>query len=277
MPNYNLNTKNKPTWCPGCGNFAIWTALKEAINELNLLNHQVVIVYGIGCSGNMCNTINTYGLHALHGRALPNATGIKLANNNLKVIVVAGDGDIFGEGMGHFIHAIRSDADITCLAHDNKVYGLTAGQASPTLPQGQISRSTPQGVAEPAVNPMLLSLAAGCGFVARGYSGEINLLKELIKEAIQHPGFSFVDILQICFTYNKVNTAQFYNKRIYNLQTANHLVNDFDSAFIKDHEWGDKIPLGLFYKKEIKEKNNLQKINSIKKRDLNLLLKKYKV
>ncbi len=241
------NTTHAPTWCPGCGNHSIWNELKRALDELKIPAHKTLIVYGIGCSGNMYNNVATYGWHSLHGRAVPTAVGAKLANKDLTVIVVAGDGDGMGEGMGHFIHAIRGNANITYLLHENKVYGLTTGQSAPTSDKGFITRSTPEGLIEIPTNPVGLALAAGGSFVARGYAGKPNELKELIKKGIRHRGFSFLDILQPCVTFNKVNTYEYYGKRVYDLASEAHKTTDYDAALVKAREWGARIPLGLFY------------------------------
>ena len=242
-----FDTPHDPTWCPGCGDFAIWMALKNAIFELQIESHNVLIVYGIGCSGNMTNFVNTYGWHSLHGRAVPTAVGAKLMNKNLTVIVVAGDGDSLGEGMGHFIHAMRGNADITYIIHDNKVYGLTIGQAAPTAIKGYKSKSTPEGIIEVNANALSLGVSTGCGFVSKGFSGRIAHLQNLIKQAISHKGFSLVDVYQPCVTFNKVNNFPFYNERIYDLQQENHDVHDRLKAFEKAIEWGDRIPIGIFY------------------------------
>ncbi|MBI2453171.1 2-oxoacid ferredoxin oxidoreductase [Candidatus Peregrinibacteria bacterium] len=242
-----LDTAHDPTWCPGCGDFAIWMALKNVILDLQIEPHNVLIVYGIGCSGNMTNYVSTYGWHSLHGRAVPTAVGAKLMNKNLTVIVVAGDGDSLGEGMGHFIHAMRGNADITYIIHDNKVYGLTIGQAAPTAIKGYKSKSTPEGIIEINANALSLAVATGCGFVSKGFSGRIPHLQNLIKQAILHKGFSLVDVYQPCVTFNKVNNFPFYNERIYDLQQEGHDVHDRSKAFEKALEWGDRIPIGIFY------------------------------
>lgn len=247
MSTEQYNTTHPPTWCPGCGNHIIWNELKNALTELKIPPHQVLIVYGIGCSGNMYNNVRTYGWHSLHGRAVPTAVGAKLANKDLTVIVVAGDGDGLGEGMGHFIHAVRGNADITYLIHENKVYGLTTGQSAPTSEKGFVTKSTPEGLIELPANPLTLALSAGGGFVARGYAGKPAELKELIKKAIVHRGFSLLDILQPCVTFNKANTFEFYNKKVYSLAGAGHKTTDFEAAYMRAREWGEKIPLGLFY------------------------------
>lgn len=241
------NSACPPTWCPGCGNYSIWNELKRALDELKIPQHKVLIIYGIGCSGNMYNTIKAFGWHSLHGRAVPTAVGAKLANKDLTVIAVAGDGDGLGEGMGHFVHALRGNVNITYLVHENKVYGLTTGQSAPTSEKGFVTKSTPEGLIEVPTNPVSLALTVGGGFVARGYVGKPQQLKELIKQGIQHKGFSFVDILQPCVTFNKVNTYPYYNERVYDLQAENHQTDNFDQAFAKSREWGQRIPTGLFY------------------------------
>lgn len=241
------NTTIAPTWCPGCGNHSLWNELKRALDELKIPSHQTLIVYGIGCSGNMYNFVKTYGWHSLHGRAVPTAVGAKLANKDLTVIVVGGDGDGLGEGMSHFIHALRGNVNITYLLHNNKIYGLTTGQASPTSEKGFISRSTPAGLIEVPVKPLKLALAAGGSFVGRGYAGKPKELKELIKKGIEHRGFSFIDILQPCVTFNKINTYEFYNSRVYNLEENGYKPTDYNQAMLKADEWGEKIPLGLLY------------------------------
>jgi 2-oxoglutarate ferredoxin oxidoreductase subunit beta len=242
-----FNTQCDPTWCPGCGNFSIWNELKRALDELKIPQEKILIVYGIGCSGNMYNTINVNAWHSLHGRAVPTAMGAKLANKDLTVIVVAGDGDGLGEGMGHFIHALRANVDVTYLVHENKVYGLTTGQAAPTSDKGFVSRSTPEGLIEVPINPVSLAITTGGSFVARGYAAKPAQLKELIKQAILHKGFSFVDILQPCVTFNKINTYQYYQNKVYELSEAGHDSSDWQKAMIVGHEWGEKIPLGVVY------------------------------
>jgi 2-oxoglutarate ferredoxin oxidoreductase subunit beta len=243
----DFNTTHAPTWCPGCGNYSIWNELKRALDELKIPAHKTLIVFGIGCSGNMYNNVKTYGWHSLHGRAVPTAVGAKLANKDLTVIVVAGDGDGLGEGMGHFIHALRANVDITYLIHENKVYGLTTGQSAPTSEKGFVTKSTPEGLIEVPVNPVALAITAGGSFVARGYVGKPQQLKDLIKQGITHKGFSFVDIIQPCVTFNKVNTYDYYSKKIYDIQAENHVVTDYYKAFAKAKEWGEKIPTGVFY------------------------------
>ncbi len=247
-----LNSKNKPTWCPGCGNFALWLCLKQALTNLGIPAHKVLIVYGVGCSGNMSNTLKTYGWHSLHGRAVPTAIGAKLANKDLTVIVAGGDGDGYGEGLNHFIHGLRGNVDITYLVHDNQVYGLTTGQNSPTTTKGTASKSNPQGVIDQALNPIAMALAAGGGFIGRGFVGYADHLTQLIMDAIQYKGFSFVDIFQPCVTYNKVNTYQYFYDHLYLLDSS-HQINDRMAAWTKAWEWSEKIPYGLIYRDNTKK------------------------
>ncbi|MBI2624848.1 MAG: 2-oxoacid:ferredoxin oxidoreductase subunit beta [Candidatus Nealsonbacteria bacterium] len=245
-----FKTEEKVTWCQGCGNFGIWVALRQAFLELGWGPEDVLLVYGIGCHGHMINYLNNYGFDALHGRGLPLAQGAKLANKNLNVIVIAGDGDQFGEGGNHFIHAARRNLDITCIIHDNQIYGLTVGQTSPTSEKGFVTKSTPHGAPDQPVNPISLSLASEASFVARGFSGDVKHLTKLFVDGLKHKGFSVIDVLQPCVTLNHLNTFQYFFQRVYKLDEAGHNHNDKISAFTKSFEWGDKIPIGLFYKEE---------------------------
>jgi len=246
----DLNTPHKPTWCPGCGNYAIWVALKNAVAKLELDPSRVVISYGIGCSGNENNFVGTYAFHSLHGRPVPPANGIKMVNHELTVIAVSGDGDAYGEGGNHFIHACRGNHDITYLVHDNEMYSLTTGQASPTSQKGMPSKSTPEGVLERPLNPIALALTAEATFVARGFSGKEEHLTDLMVKAIQHKGFSLVDILQPCVTFNKLNTFPYFYERVYDLQKEGYQPNDKEKAFKKAQEWGERIPIGIFYQEK---------------------------
>jgi len=240
-------TGYQPTWCPGCGDWGIGMAIKKALVDLNYSPDQVAVVFGIGCSGNMNDFLNAYGLHSLHGRALPNAIGIKLANHNLPVLAVVGDGDCYGEGGNHLIHASRGNHDITVIVHDNRVYGLTTGQSAPTAPKGYRSKSTPLGLIEVPVNPLALALTAGATFVAQGFAGDLNHLVLILKEAITHKGFSLVNILQPCVTFNKVNTYQYYLKRVYKLD-KDYQRDNFKLALEKALEVNEeKFPLGVIY------------------------------
>jgi 2-oxoglutarate ferredoxin oxidoreductase subunit beta len=236
-----------PAWCPGCGNFGILKAFKDAVIELGLEPHQFMIVSGIGQAGKFphylkCNTFN-----GLHGRTLPVATGIRLANHNMPVVAVAGDGDCYGEGGNHLVHAMRRNIGVKLFVHDNQVYGLTKGQASPTTSEGTVTKNAPFGVFSEQLNPMALAVALDCSFVARGFSGEQDHLKFLMKEAFSHKGFALVDILQPCVSFNKVNTFEWYRQRTYHLESE-YDPTDRVKAFAKSLEWGDRIPIGIMYR-----------------------------
>lgn len=240
----SLRSPAFPTWCPGCGDFGIWSALKKALAELAIPQEQLVIVFGVGCSGNMADFLHSYGFHALHGRALPNAEAIKLANHNLKVLVVAGDGDTYGEGMGHFIAACRGNHDVTLLVHDNEVYGLTTGQAAPTMDKGRKTKSTPTGTIETPVNPIATAVTAGATWVGRGFAGNIPYTTQLLKLAMQHKGFAVLDVFQPCVTFNKVNTHLWYNERVYKIE------GEPNKDKMKAIQWSyesEKLPIGVFY------------------------------
>jgi 2-oxoglutarate ferredoxin oxidoreductase subunit beta len=260
-------------WCAGCGNFGILSALQMALAELQLQPHQVAIFSGIGCSGKTPHFVNANGVHTLHGRAVPFATGAKLANPQLEVIITGGDGDGLGIGIGHFVSAGRRNIDMTYMIHDNGVYGLTKGQASPTLQLGLQTKALPFPNMTGAINPIALALTAGYTFVSRGYSYDVRHLKELMKKAITHKGLALVDILQPCPTYNDINTKEWYSgedrpdpktgkpvPRYYVLEEAGYDpvvhtpeedVKKIDQAIAKSREWGDRIPVGVFYQNEL--------------------------
>lgn len=242
----DLVTKCNPTWCPGCGNFGIWGAFKNAAIKKSWNNKNSVLVAGIGCHGNFINFIKLTSFEGLHGRAIPVATGIKLANHKLNVFVFTGDGDCLGEGGNHLIHAARRNHNLTVLVHDNELYSLTTGQTSPASPFGFKTKSTPFGNPDHPLSPVTVSLAAGATFVARGYAGDLPNLTELIIKANEHKGFSIIDVLQPCVTFNKEFNQQFFLKNTYQLK--NHDVTNKEAAFKKSLEWGEKqIPLGVFY------------------------------
>jgi len=234
-------------WCPGCGNFGIVRAIKRALWELNLEPHQVLFVSGIGQAGNAPHYLKCNHLNELHGRALPAAIAAKIVNPPLTVIAEGGDGDGYGEGGNHFISAMARNVSITYLVHNNQVYGLTKGQASPTSDRGFVTKTTPAGAWDP-LNPMALAIAANASFVARSYSADTEHLSNIIKKALQHKGFSLVDIFQPCVTYNHINTYQFYQTHLYKLEDdKSYDPSNRVAAFQKALEWGDKIPIGLFY------------------------------
>ncbi len=240
--------KVDPDWCPGCGDFGVLAAVQKALVELQIPNHRVATVSGIGCSSNFPGFINTYGMHTLHGRSLPVASGLKLANHGLTVLVTGGDGDGFGIGCGHFVHAMRRNINMTYLVLDNQIYGLTTGQTSPTSRIGMKTKSNPYGNEDTPVNPLTLALSAGATFVARGFSGDQKHLTELIKSAIQHKGFSFLDIFSPCVTYNKDNTFQWFRPRVKKLEdNAEYDTTNWVAAMEKATVWGDEIPIGKFY------------------------------
>ena len=241
--------KIHPDWCPGCGDFSVLAALQAALFELGLKPHQVVVVSGIGCSSNLPGFINTYGMHTLHGRALAVGNGVKLANHGLKVICTGGDGDGFGIGGNHFTHSMRRNVDLTYIVMDNQIYGLTTGQTSPTSRKGMKTKSTPDGNLENPINPIPQAIVGGATYVARGFSGKQKHLVELFKGAIMHRGFSFVDVFSPCVTYNKDNTYQFFNPRVKILEEQGHDTTDFAKAMEKGYQWGEEIPIGLFWKR----------------------------
>ncbi len=244
-----FNGGDKSTWCPGCGDFGILAAIKQALPGIGVAPHQVMLVSGIGCGSKLPHYMRANGFNSLHGRALPVAQGIKLANHALKVIAVTGDGDGYGIGMGHFMHLARRNVDITHIVENNQVYGLTKGQYSPTSERGYISSFSPEGALEYAVNPILLAVAGGATFVARGFAGDVKQLVWLIQQAVQHPGYALIDVLQPCVTYNKINTYEWYRARVYKVdEEPGYDASRRDLAFAKAQEWGDKIPTGIIYR-----------------------------
>jgi len=237
----------KPTWCPGCGDFGVVAAVEMALKRLKIPSSNVVVVSGIGCSSNLPHFLSSYGFHGIHGRAIPLAEGIRWANHGLTVIATGGDGDGFGIGAGHFIHAMRRNVKLTYVTMDNQIYGLTTGQASPTSTMGHKTKSTPTGVIENPIEPVSLALASGATYVARGFSGDVKHLTDLVANGIQHKGFAFVDVMSPCVTYNKINTFDFFRQRVYKLESSGHNPSDIVAAWQRSLEWGDKIPIGLFY------------------------------
>lgn len=240
-----LRTPIFPTWCPGCGDFGIWGALKMALKELALPEEQVAIVFDVGCSGDMADFVRVYGFHSLHGRSIPVAEGISMANHDLTVIVVGGDGGIYGEGMGHFIAACKGNHNITLLVHDNQTYGLTKGQASPTTCVGVKTSSTPGGVIEVPINPLAIALSANASWVGRSYAADIPFTKEMIIQAVKHKGFSVLDIYQPCVTFNKLNTQAWFLERVEKIE-ADYVPSDRAKAWVMAQR-EDKLPIGVFY------------------------------
>ncbi len=248
IKDYDSDIEN--TWCPGCGNFGILAAMKDALAAQGIPPEKILIISGIGQAAKTPHYLKCNLFHALHGRALPLATGAKIANHELTILVNSGDGDCYGEGGNHFMHAVRRNIDLTVLVHDNKVYGLTKGQASPTSDEGMITKIQSDGVLSETFNPLSVALALGAGFVARGFSGKAEHLSKIIQEGIKHKGFSLVDILQPCVSFNNINTFDWYRKRVYALSEEGYIPNDFNKAMDLSKMWGDKIPIGILYQKE---------------------------
>ena len=239
--------KYETAWCPGCGNFGILNSLKYALVACGLAPHQVLLVSGIGQAAKAPHYLKANVFNGLHGRSLPVAIGAKLANPELTVIAESGDGCMYGEGGNHFLAALRRNLDLTILAHDNRVYGLTKGQASPTSEQGFVTKAQPHGAFAPPFNPVAVAVTMGASFVARGYAGMPEHLANLIAQAIQHRGTSLVDILQPCVSFNKVNTYQWYKEHCYELG-EDHDPTDHGQALRIALEFGERIPLGVIYK-----------------------------
>jgi 2-oxoglutarate ferredoxin oxidoreductase subunit beta len=236
-------------WCPGCGNFGILQALTSALVQLEIEPRKVLMVSGIGQAGKLPHFTTCHVLNELHGRAIPAAIGAKIVNPELTVIAVGGDGDGYGEGGNHFINAVRRNHDITYLVHNNQIYGLTKGQASPTSDFGFVTKTTPRGADIP-LNPIALALASNASFIARGFAGDANYLSKLIAQGLQHHGFSLIDILQPCVSFNHVNTYEWYRQRVYKLDEQGYDPGDKIAAFEKAQEWGDNIPIGVIYKEK---------------------------
>jgi 2-oxoglutarate ferredoxin oxidoreductase subunit beta len=243
-PKIFVHPRVKPDWCPGCGNFAQHNAIRSALSKLNIEPHNVVTVSGIGCSSNMPEYLNTYGFHGIHGRLLPVAQAIKWSNPDLTVIAYGGDGDGYFEGTNHLIHAAKRNVDITYIVSDNQIFGLTTGQASPTSELGMITKTTPYGNVEYPINPLTIALSAGATFVARGFSGELAHLEMLIERAIEHKGFSLIDVMSPCITWNKLDTYEYFRQKIYKLDEEQ--ITDFSYAYNKALET-EKIPIGILY------------------------------
>jgi 2-oxoglutarate ferredoxin oxidoreductase subunit beta len=259
-------------WCPGCGDFGILNSIQMSLSDLKIPPHDIALFSGIGCSGKTPHFIHTYGIHTLHGRVLPFAQGAKLSNPNLKIIAVGGDGDGLGIGSGHFVNAGRRNVNITYIIYNNGVYGLTKGQAAPTLKLGMKTKSLPQPNMNDSINPISLAIISGFTFIARGYSYDIRHLKDIIKKGILHNGLSYIDILQPCPTYNDINTKEWYQSyeidkedpskkipKIYKLDEENYngFVNDENEipykislAIEKSREWEKRIPIGIFYQND---------------------------
>lgn len=252
----DFTNANRPTWCPGCGNFGMFEALKRALAELGWEKDQFAMFWGIGCHGNGADFYDVLGMHALHGRSLPPATGFALTRPDQKVVVEMGDGDGYGIGLGHFVHSVRRNIDLTVIAHDNQIYGLTTGQASPTTDHLMRTVSTPSGVLEQPVNPIGLALAEGATFVARGFAGDIPHLTNLYVRALTHRGFAIVDVFQPCVTWNKLNTFSWFRERIYKLEDGDWDTTDRNAALeLSMTTFHDlactpdecRVPIGVYY------------------------------
>ena len=239
-----------PTWCPGCGNFSILGALKQALSNLSIPPHNTLMVSGIGCGSKLVHYINGNGLHTVHGRPLPVATGAQLANPSLNVIVTSGDGDSYGIGGNHFLHTCRRNIDITHILEDTRIYGLPKVHYSPTSDEGFVTKTTPGGAIEKPVNPIAQAIASNATFIARGFAGDVGHLADLYAEAIKHKGYSLINTLQPCVTFNRVNTYESYHERVYKLEEEDYDPSDKEKAIKKAGEWEEKIPLGIIYREE---------------------------
>lgn len=237
----------RPNWCPGCGDYGLLSTTTKTLAQMGYEPKSTVIVSGIGCSSSFPHWTSAYGIHMLHGRALPAAMGVKMSNPSLNVVVAGGDGDGYGIGAGHFVHACRKNADLVYMIMNNQIYGLTLGQSSPSSQIGHITLTTPDGVDERPVNGVSLALGAGATFVARGFTGDSKHLSKIIEAALQHKGFSFIDVLSPCVTFNRLNTFDWFRDRVYRLEDEDHDTTDIGLAFAKSQQWGNKIPTGIFY------------------------------
>lgn len=262
----NLITPVQNTWCPGCGNFAIQHTLKDILSSLEKEGHSlddVVLVSGIGCHAKIADYLNINSVYAIHGRTIPVATGIKLANPRLTVLCSAGDGDAYAEGLDHLIFAAKRNIDITMIVHNNRVYGLTTGQYTPTSPLGFRGKSTPAGTTEYPFNPLELMLASGATYIARGYTRKMPQLVQLIQQGIMHKGFAFIDVLQICASF--FNMTEYYGQRVYDL--TGHNAGDFAMACAKAREWDynrdTPISLGVFYEKSLPTFNDRNPLRNL--------------
>ena len=252
MTSQQIKASKETAWCPGCGNFPLRKVLVSALNEMDLSPEEVAMFTGIGQAAKMLHYINVNGFNGLHGRSVPPAIGMRVANQNLKVLVESGDGCTYGEGGNHILHNIRRNPDITHLVHNNQIYGLTKGQASPTTEKNLKTSIQVDGINAEPFNPVKFALGMEASFVARGFVGKMDHLQNLIETAINHRGYALIDILQPCVSFNKLNTFQWYNDRVYKLEDIDYDYEDYDAALDKANEWGDEIPIGILYKNEKK-------------------------
>ena len=245
----DLDPGHENEWCPGCGNFGILMSLKKAIVNMEVAPEDFCIVSGIGQAGKMPHYVKVYGMETIHGRAIPVGTGVKLANKDLNVVVVGGDGDGYGVGMGHMIHAMRRNLNVTYLVHNNEIYGLTKGQTSPTTPKGTKTVSTPNGAIETAVNPIETALAGGATFIAKAFSGDIEGLAKLIQKGVEHKGFSIIDISQPCVTYNPSKNHKYFKDRVYPVEKlpSYNPASKIWAHAVANMDHGEKIPVGIIY------------------------------
>lgn len=239
--------KSNPDWCAGCGDFGVLNAIQRAVAEMGFRPHELMTVSGIGCSSNLPGYINTYGMHTLHGRALAMATGVKMANHEMNVLVTGGDGDGYGIGGNHFTHTARRNTDLTYIVMNNQIYGLTTGQISPTSSIGMTTKSTPFGNVEQPVNPITSAIMNGATFVARAYSGDVRHLSDIIQQGIRHKGFSIIDVFSPCVTFNLTNTHDFFKERVKKLEDEEHNTSDWQTACEKAMLFGDTIYTGVFF------------------------------
>jgi len=246
----DYHSENKCTWCDGCGDYGIWTAVKKALVELGIPPHEVLMCFDVGCHGNMSDKLTGYRFHGLHGRVIPFAAGAKMANPKLPVLAFGGDGASFSEGIGHLVHGIRSQYPIVFILHNNGNYGLTTGQASSLTPQGQAMNTSPNGMPEQTLNSMDFIFSLEPTFVARGFSGDIKQLTGILKEAIGHRGFAFVDVLQACPTYNKFATHTMLMDRVYKVEDEGHDASDREKARKLAIDTGERISTGVLYRNE---------------------------
>ncbi len=237
----------KPNWCPGCGDFSVQAAIQKAAANIGLEPEEVAIITGIGCSGRLSGYINSYGVHSIHGRALPLAQGVKMANKDLTVIASGGDGDGYAIGMGHTIHALRRNMNMTYIVMDNQIYGLTKGQTSPSSAIGFVTKTTPKGNIEKNVAPLELALSSGATFIAQGFSSDIKGLTKLIEDAINHDGFSFVNVFSPCVTYNKINTYDWFKEHLISVDDIENYDSEDKQLAIKTVIEHESLVTGIVY------------------------------
>ena len=268
----DFKSNDEITWCPGCGDFGILNALKKALVVLDESPKNILLVSGIGQAAKLPHYIKCNCFNGLHGRAIPPAVAAKIANRNLTVVVTTGDGDCYGEGGNHFIHNRRRNVDITVIVHDNQIYGLTKGQPPPTTDSDYKTKVQINGVILQPLHPLEMAIALGCGFVARGYSADSQFLSQIIVAGIRHKGFSLIDVLQPCVTFNKKNTYEWYAKRIYKVsEDASYDPKDKITAYQKASEWEERIPIGIIYKHEkqtYEDKSGINKIHPLVEEDI---------